>query len=88
MKITNVKIRIVNDESILKAVATLTFDDELVVHDVKVLRSDKGLFISMPSRKTPGGQYKDIAHPVNQETRDYIVSQVLAAYEQELSNKE
>ena len=89
MTISDVRIRIVKkDESKLKAVASVTFDECFVVHDIKVIDGTDGLFIAMPSRKTNEGVYKDIAHPIRQETRDEIIAAVFKAYEDELSKEE
>ena len=81
MKITDVRLRKVNSENRMKAVASVTFDNEFVVHDIKVIESQNGLFIAMPSRKTPNGDFKDIAHPINAETREMIQKAILEAYE-------
>ena len=82
MKITEVRIRKVKkDDSKLKAVASITFDDVFVVHDIKVIDGNEGNFIAMPSRKTPDGEYKDIVHPLNTETREMIRNIILAEYE-------
>ena len=81
MQITDVRLRKVNSENRMKAVASVTFDNEFVIHDIKVIESQNGLFIAMPSRKTPNGEFKDIAHPINPETREKIQSAILAAYE-------
>ncbi len=82
MKITAIKIRMVTKENDrLKAVASVVFDECFVLHDIKIIDGKLGLFIAMPSRKTPDGEYKDIAHPLNTETRDCINREVLAAYE-------
>ena len=72
MQITDVRLRKVNSENRMKAVASVTFDNEFVIHDIKVIESQDGLFIAMPSRKTPNGEFKDIAHPINAETREKI----------------
>ena len=69
MQITDVRLRKVNSENRMKAVASVTFDNEFVIHDIKVIESQNGLFIAMPSRKTPNGEYRDIPHPINAETR-------------------
>ena len=69
MQITDVRLRKVNSENRMKAVASVTFDNEFVIHDIKVIESQNGLFIAMPSRKTPNGEFKDIAHPINAERR-------------------
>ncbi len=81
MQITDVRLRKVNSENRMKAVASVTFDNEFAVHDIKVIESQNGLFIAMPSRKTPSGEFKDIAHPINAETREKIQAAVLEAYE-------
>ena len=82
MKITDVRVRIVKkDDSKLKAVASITIDDCFVVHDIKVIEGEKGLFIAMPSRKAADGEYRDIAHPINSETREMIQRVILDKYE-------
>ena len=81
MQITDVRLRKVNSENRMKAVASVTFDEEFVIHDIKVIESQNGLFIAMPSRKTPNGEFKDIAHPINAETREKIQTAILEAYE-------
>ena len=81
MQITDVRLRKVNSENRMKAVASVTFDNEFVIHDIKVIESQNGLFIAMPSRKTPNGEFKDIAHPITAETREKVQSAILAAYE-------
>ena len=87
MNITEVRVRLVNKEdSKLKAVASMTIDGCFVIHDIKVIQGNEGLFISMPSRKTPEGEYKDIVHPINTEKREAISKKIIEAYEQE-SNK-
>ena len=81
MEITDVRLRKVNSENRMRAVASVTFDNEFAVHDIKVIESQNGLFIAMPSRKTPNGEFKDIAHPINPETREKIQKAILEAYE-------
>ena len=81
MKITDVRIRKIAKEGKMKAIVSITLDDEFVVHDIKVIEGEKGLFIAMPSRKTTTGEYKDIAHPINSSTRDSIQRIILEAYE-------
>ena len=81
MQITDVRVRKIASQNRMKAIASVTFDDVFVVHDIKVIESDKGLFIAMPSRKTPNGEFKDIAHPINAETREKIQAAILEAYE-------
>ncbi len=82
MKITETRVRLVKkDDGKLKAVASITIDECFVVHDVKILEGNDGeLFIAMPSKKTPEGEYKDIVHPLNTETREQIKSVVLAEF--------
>ena len=80
MQITDVRLRKVNSENRMKAVASVTFDNEFVIHDIKVIESQNGLFIAMPSRKTPNGEFNDIAHPINAETREKIQNAILDAY--------
>lgn len=82
MKISDVRIRLVEKEgSKLKAIASITIDECFVVHDIKVIEGREGFFISMPSRKTPDGEYRDIVHPINTETREQIINAILEAYE-------
>ena len=81
MKISDIRIRLVDKEdSKLKAVASITIDDCFVVHDIKIIEGKEGYFISMPSKKTPDGEFKDIVHPINTETREAISAQVIDAY--------
>ena len=80
MKITDVRIRKVAKEGKIKAVVSITIDDEFVVHDIKVIEGEKGLFIAMPSRKASDGEYRDIAHPINSATRDFIQTMILDKY--------
>ena len=77
MNITDVRIRKINDESKMKAVVSITFDDEFVVHDIKVIEGDKGLFIAMPSRRSSDGEYRDVAHPINTSTRERLQAVIL-----------
>ncbi len=81
MKITDVRVRKVAKEGKMKAVVSITIDDEFVVHDIKVIEGEKGLFIAMPSRKASDGEYRDIAHPINSETRERIQKIILEHYE-------
>ncbi|MBM6837560.1 septation regulator SpoVG [Clostridium saudiense] len=82
MTITDVRIRKIATEGKMKAIVSVTFDNEFVVHDIKVIEGQNGLFIAMPSRKTPDGEFKDIAHPINTDTREKMQSSILAAYEE------
>ena len=84
MNITDVRVRKVAKEGKMKAVVSVTIDDEFVVHDIKVIEGEKGLFIAMPSRKASDGEYRDIAHPINSETRDYVQKIILEKYEEAL----
>ena len=81
MQITDVRIRKVDKEGKMKAVVSITIDDEFVVHDIKVIDGEKGLFIAMPSRKASDGEYRDIAHPINSGTREQIQNLILKKYE-------
>lgn len=80
MQITDVRVRRVSKEGKMKAVVSITIDNEFVVHDIKVIESQNGMFIAMPSRKTPDGEFKDIAHPINAVTRDKIQKAILDKY--------
>ena len=82
MNITDVRVRKVAKEGKMKAVVSITIEDEFVVHDIKVIEGEKGLFIAMPSRKAADGEYRDIAHPINSRTRDQIQSIILERYRQ------
>jgi len=81
MEITDVRIRKIDVEGKMKAVVSVTFDNEFVVHDIKIIESQNGLFIAMPSRKTPDGEFKDIAHPINSATREKIQTAILDKYQ-------
>lgn len=81
MEITDVRVRKVAKEGKMKAVVSITFDNEFVVHDIKVIEGEKGLFIAMPSRKALDGEFRDIAHPINSETRDKLQKAILNKYE-------
>lgn len=81
MQITDVRVRKVTKEGKMNAVVSITLDNEFVVHDIKVIEGEKGLFIAMPSRKAADGEYRDIAHPINSETRERIQSIILEKYE-------
>ena len=82
LKISDIRIRLVTkDDSKLKAVASITIDDCFVVHDIKIIEGKEGYFISMPSRKTPDGEYKDIVHPINTPTREQIREAIMVEYE-------
>ena len=82
MNITDVRVRKVAKEGKMKAVVSITIDEEFVVHDIKVIEGEKGLFIAMPSRKATDGEYIDIAHPINSDTRERIQRLILDKYEE------
>jgi len=82
MNITDVRVRRISKEGKMKAVVSITINDEFVVHDIKVIEGEKGLFIAMPSRKASDGEYRDIAHPINSTTRSEIQSIILKKYEE------
>lgn len=84
MKITDVRVRKIAREGKMKAIVSITIDDEFVVHDIKVIEGDKGLFIAMPSKKAADGEYRDIAHPISQATRESIQGIILEAYNRAL----
>lgn len=83
MQITDVRIRRVEKEGKMRAVVSITIDEEFVVHDIKVIEGEKGLFIAMPSRKAADGEYRDIAHPINSKTRETIQKIILDKYQAE-----
>ena len=88
MNITDVRVRKIAKEGKMKAVVSITIDDEFVVHDIKVIEGEKGLFIAMPSRKASDGEYRDIAHPINSQTRDLIQSLILEKYQELLDTED
>ena len=87
MNITDVRVRKVAKEGKMKAVVSITIDEEFVVHDIKVIEGEKGLFIAMPSRKATDGEYRDIAHPINSGTRERIQNIILSKYEEAMSKE-
>ena len=88
MQITDVRVRKVTKEGKLKAVVSITIDNEFVVHDIKVIEGEKGLFIAMPSRKAADGEYRDIAHPINSDTRERIQTLILQKYQETMAAEE
>ena len=88
MQITDVRIRRVEKEGKMKAVVSITIAEEFVVHDIKIIEGEKGLFIAMPSRKAADGEYRDIAHPINSGTRERIQKLILEKYEETLAAEE
>ena len=88
MNITDVHVRKITQEGKMKAVVSITLDDVFVVHDIKVIEGEKGLFIAMPSKKTADGEYRDIAHSINSATRELIQNKILDAYKEALAAPE
>lgn len=88
MQITDVRVRKVSKEGKMKAIVSITLDDEFAIHDIKVIDGDKGLFIAMPSRKAGDGEYRDIAHPINTQMRDHIQNIILEKYEEALAQSD
>lgn len=88
MQITDVRVRKITKEGKMKAVVSITLDDEFVVHDIKVIEGEKGLFIAMPSKKATDGEYRDIAHPINSSTRENLQRVILKSYEKALDEPE
>lgn len=84
MTITDVWVRKITKEGKLKAIVSITLDNEFVVHDIKVIEGEKGLFIAMPSKKSADGEYRDVAHPINSSTRETIQTTILDAYQKAL----
>lgn len=88
MNITDVRVRKILTEGKMKAIVSVTLDDAFVIHDVKVVDGQNGLFVAMPSRKTPTGEFRDVAHPISQEARDVLQTRVLEKYEEALAQGE
>lgn len=88
MEITDVRVRKSAKDGKMRAIVSITLDDEFVVHDIKVIEGEKGLFIAMPSKKATDGEYRDIAHPINSGTRERIQSIILESYEKALLEPE
>lgn len=85
MEITDVRLRPVQSEGRMKAIASITIDNEFVVHDIRVIDGNNGLFVAMPSKRTPDGEFRDIAHPISSSTREKIQNAVLKVYEQSMN---
>ena len=85
MNITDVRVRRVEKEGKMKAVVSITIDQEFVIHDIKVIEGDRGLFIAMPSKRTADGEFRDIAHPINSDTRENLQKIILESYERSIS---
>lgn len=84
MQITDVRVRKITKEGKMRAIVSITIDEEFVIHDIKVIEGDKGLFIAMPSKKATDGEYRDIAHPINSSTREKIQTIILEGYQKAL----
>ncbi len=85
MIVTDVRVRKITQEGKMRAIVSVTLNDKFVVHDVRVIEGNNGLFVAMPSKRTPNGEFRDIAHPINSETREVIQESVLEVYNRELS---
>ena len=81
MNVTDIRMRIMNNETKMRAVVSITLDDEFVIHDIKIIEGEKGLFIAMPSRKSADGEYRDIAHPIRSDIRSSLQTMILDEYE-------
>lgn len=88
MTITDVRIRKLPDEGKMKAIVSVTFDDQIVIHDIKIIQGAESLFIAMPSRKLPNGEFRDIAHPINSDTRKLVEDAVFEKYNEMLEEEE
>jgi len=88
MEITDVRLRKVNGEGRMKAIASITIDNEFVVHDIRVIDGNNGMFVAMPSKRMPDGEFRDIAHPISSATREKIQYAVLAAYDRAVNNRD
>ncbi len=88
MKITDIRMRRMANDTKMKAVVSITIDDEFVIHDIKIIEGEKGMFIAMPSRKSADGEYRDIAHPIKSETRMALQKMILAEYDKENTEAE
>lgn len=87
MEVTDVRIRKINRDGKMKAIVSITLNEQFVVHDVRVIEGNNGLFVAMPSKRTPDGEFKDIAHPITSQTREVIQTAVLTAYDEELDKQ-
>lgn len=86
MKVTDVRIRRLTQEGKMRAIVSITLNEQFVVHDVRVIEGNNGLFVAMPSKRTPNGEFRDIAHPINSEARQEIQESVLDAYQKEMES--
>src|ERR1700730_13028573 len=88
VQITDVRLRKMNTEGRMKAIASITIDNEFVVHDIRVIDGNNGMFVAMPSKRTPDGEFRDIAHPISSSTREKIQAAVLSEYEKAAAEEE
>ena len=88
MQITDVRVRKLTKDGKMKAVVSITLDDQFVIHDIKVIEGEKGLFVAMPSKQSGNGEFRDVAHPINAETRELVQRLILQAYEEALNQQE
>lgn len=88
MQITDVRVRKLTKEGKMKAVVSITLDDMFVIHDIKVIEGEKGLFVAMPSKQSGNGEFRDVAHPINAETRELVQRLILQGYEEALNQQE
>lgn len=80
MQVTDVRVRLISSESRLRGIVTITFEDSFVVHDIRVIEGENGIFVAMPSKKMPNGVFRDIAHPINSEMRNHVEEKIIEAY--------
>ena len=88
MQVTDIRVRRIAKEGKMKAIVSVTLDDAFVVHDIKVIEGEKGLFIAMPSRRASDGEFRDIAHPINTETREHLQTLIFEKYQESLKEAE
>ena len=88
MQITDIRVRKINSEGRMRAVVSVTFDDAFVIHDIKVIEGQDKLFVAMPSRKTPDGEFKDIAHPINAQMRELLHDSILEKYREAMETSD
>lgn len=87
MRVTDVRVRLISSESRLRGIVTITFEDSFVVHDIRVIEGENGIFVAMPSKKMPNGVFRDIAHPINSEMRNHVEEKIIEAYNQALEEQ-
>ncbi|GHV18335.1 putative septation protein SpoVG [Clostridia bacterium] len=87
MQITDIRIRKITQEGRMKAIVSVTFDDSIAVHDIKIIEGETKLFVAFPSRKTPSGEFKDIVHPINAETRNLLEDAIIRKYEEQKASE-